>query len=58
MIVNWSTIDNTVEENFDTLVYYTFNQTYDWQSISHYTNKEFRKKNALGFTLISKVSHF
>ena len=58
MIVNWSTIDDTLKENFDTLVYNTFNQTYDWQSISHYTNKEFRKKNTLGFTLISKVSHF
>ena len=51
-------MDNTKEDNFDTLVYDTFNQTYDWKSISHYKNKEFRKKNAPGFTLISKVSQF
>ena len=51
-------MDTTKENNFDTLVYDTFNQTYDWKSISHYTNKEFRKKNTLGYTLVSKVSYF
>ena len=51
-------MDATKEDNFDTLVFDTFNQTYDWKSISHYTNKEFRKKNTLGYTLVSKVSHF
>ena len=58
MIVNWSSMDTTKEDNFDTLVYDTFNQTYDWKSISHYTNKAFRKKNTLGYTLVSKVSYF
>ena len=58
MIVNWSSMDTTKEDNFDTLVYETFNQTYDWKSISHYTNKAFRKKNTLGYTLVSKVSYF
>ena len=58
MIVNWSSMDTTKEDNFDTLVYETFNQTYDWKSISHYTNKEFRNKNTLGYTLVSKVSYF
>ena len=57
-IVNWLTIDTTMEDNFDTLEYNNFNQTYDWKSISHYTNKEFRKQNTLGFTLVSKVSYF
>ena len=51
-------MDATKEDNFDTLVYDTFNQTYDWKSISHYTNKAFRKKNTLGYTLVSKVSYF
>ena len=51
-------MDTTKEDNFDTLVYDTFNQTYDWKSISHYTNKAFRKKNTLGYTLVSKVSYF
>ena len=58
MIVNWSSMDATKEDNFDTLVFDTFNQTYDWKSISHYTNKEFRNKNTLGYTLVSKVSYF
>ena len=58
MIVNWSSMDATKEDNFDTLVYDTFNQTYDWKSISHYTNKAFRKENTLGYTLVSKVSYF
>ena len=58
MIVNWSSMDTSKEDNFDTLVYDTFNQTYDWKSISHYTNKAFRKKNTLGYTLVSKVSYF
>ena len=57
MIVNWSTIDATKKDNFDTLEYDTFNQTYDWKSISHYTNKEYRKQNTLGYTLVSKVSY-
>ena len=57
-IVNWLTVDTTMEDNFDTLEYNNFNQTYDWKSISHYTNKEFRKQNTLGFTLVSKVSYF
>ena len=58
MIVNWSSMDTTKEDNFDNLEYDTFNQTYDWKSISHYTNKEFRKKDTLGYTLVSKVSYF
>ena len=58
LIVNWSSMDTTKEDNFDTLVYDTFNQTYDWKSISHYANKAFRKKNTLGYTLVSKVSYF
>ena len=58
IIVNWSTIDNTKEDNFDTLEYDTFNQPYDWKSISHFTNKEFRKQNTLGYTLVAKVSYF
>ena len=58
MIVNWSTIDTTKEDNFDTLEYDTFNQTYDWKSISHYSNKEFRKQSTLGYTMVSKVSYF
>ena len=57
MIVNWSTIDATKKDNFDTLEYDTFNQTYDWKSISHYTNKEYRKQNTLGYTLVAKVSY-
>ena len=51
-------MDTTKEDNFDKLVYDTFNQTYDWKSISHYANKAFRKKNTLGYTLVSKVSYF
>ena len=51
-------MEATAECNFDTLVHDTFNQTYDWKSISHYTNKKFRKKNTLGYTLVSKVSYF
>ena len=57
-IVNWSAINTANEDNFDTLEYDTFNQTYDWKSISHYSNKEFRKQNTLGYTMVSKVSYF
>ena len=35
----------------------TFNVTYDWESITHYSNKAFRKPFTLGHTLETKVSY-
>ena len=58
MIVNQLTIDKSMQENFDVLVFDNYNLTYDWKSISHYSNKVFRKNNTVGYTLMSKVSYF
>jgi hypothetical protein len=45
------------KENFDNLLpFETFNMTYDWKSITHYSNKAFRKPFTLGYTLETKVS--
>ena len=46
------------QENFDKLLPFdTFNVSYDWESISHYSNKAFRKPLTLGYTLETKVSY-
>ena len=51
-------MDKSKQENFDVLVFDNYNLTYDWKSISHYSNKAFRKNDTVGYTLISKVSYF
>ena len=51
---------NMVEfgKEFDNLFpFETFNMTYDWESITHYSNKAFRKPFTLGYTLETKVSY-
>ena len=58
MIVNPLSMVELEQENFDTLLpFETFNMTYDWESISHYSNKAFRKPFTLGYTLETKVSY-
>ena len=56
LIVNRLSMVELEQENFDTLLpFETFNMTYDWESISHYSNKAFRKPFTLGYTLETKV---
>ena len=56
LIVNQLSMVELEQENFDTLLpFETFNMTYDWESISHYSNKAFRKPFTLGYTLETKV---
>ena len=58
LIVNRLSMIELEQENFDTLLpFETFNMTYDWESISHYSNKAFRKPFTLGYTLETKVSY-
>ena len=57
LIVNQLSMVESEKENFDNLLpFETFNMTYDWKSISHYSNKAFRKPFTLGYTLETKVS--
>ena len=58
LIVNQLSMVESDKENFDNLLpFETFNMTYDWKSISHYSNKAFRKPFTLGYTLETKVSY-
>ena len=58
LIVNRLSMIELEQENFDKLIQFeTFNMTYDWESVSHYSNKAFRKKLTLGYTLETKVSY-
>ena len=57
LIVNRLSMVELEQENFDRLLpFETFNMTYDWKSISHYSNRAFRKPFTLGYTLETKVS--
>ena len=58
LIVNQLSMVESGKKNFDNLLpFETFNMTYDWKSISHYSNKAFRKPFTLGYTLETKVSY-
>ena len=58
LIVNQLNMVELGKENFDNLFpFETFNMTYDWESITHYSNKAFRKPFTLGYTLETKVSY-
>ena len=58
LIVNQLSMVESGKENFDNLFpFETFNMTYDWESISHYSNKAFRKPFTSGYTLETKVSY-
>ena len=58
LIVNQLSMVESDKENFDNLLpFETFNMTYDWKSITHYSNKAFRKPFTLGYTLETKVSY-
>jgi hypothetical protein len=56
IIVNYENIAKYGQYNFDVLNYETYGLLYDWKSITHYRNKAFRKINAFGYTIESKVS--
>ena len=57
LIVNRLSMVESEQANCDQLLTFeTFNMTYDWKSITHYSNRAFRKPFTLGYTLETKVS--
>ena len=56
VIVNYEKIPKDGQKNFDVLNHETYNLLYDWKSITHYGNRDFRKEESFGYTIESNVS--
>ena len=56
VIVNYEKIAKYGQYNFDVLNYETYGLLYDWKSITHYGNRDFRKEKSFGYTIESNVS--
>ena len=55
IFVNLEAIENSRRGNFDNII--SSSAPYDWKSILHYSNKEFRKEGLTGYTLESRVTN-